>query len=182
MFNQENIYHYGNIIPTQKELDGMLADLKLFCIVFTAASCFFPERNIVPLRKVLTSLPPESRIRYKKGFSHYESWGRWTAASQAELCISLPDELRGKTGKLRMKFFARVPSFSYSINNAPPQEIKCRQWQEECFIPYSKEQSQKQTLNITFRFKNLSSPKDNNESSDERKLGIGIQQISFGSK
>ena len=123
-----------------------------------------------------------------EGFTYPESFGRWTSSSSASLMFRLNDNFNQNLDvKLKLRAFARknknldaevfVNNKKYADWHFTPQTSGA----QNKIIHIDKSLLKSGQINITFKFKELLSPKDLGINEDSRKLGLGLETMEITS-
>ena len=108
---------------------------------------------------------------FKKGWSHGESWGRWSDGEEAVIGLHLKDY---QAGKIRANFsiqhqLAINGNFRVVINgNQTAYEFK------NGMLSFPVEIKADKNLEIIFKFEKIKSPFEQGINAEKRKLGIGV--------
>lgn len=121
------------------------------------------------------------------GWTAAEPWGTWSIAPEAHTLFELPKTTAGDVRvRLESQAYASLIGLDQKVevyangklvaelNYTPQSNLGVREWTLK-----KSDLDQGKLLNLEFRIRDPRSPKDRGLSSDTRKLGIGIVEITF---
>ena len=108
---------------------------------------------------------------FKKGWSHGESWGRWSDGEEAVIRLSLKDYQRGKTQAIfSVKHQVAINDNFIVLVNGDETEYEYKRG----FLRFLVEIKKDNSLEIVFKFEQIKSLSEMGKSAETRKLGIGV--------
>lgn len=178
LYNFDSAQKAGSLmrIHNENELKDRLLSLG-YLEDFNDTTLIRPEQPIVFSKRIVNG---EKYI--KNGWSIQEKWGRWSNGSNAQLILPIPKEPINSLNILANAYVSPAHpklEIHISINGAKGRSYVLNKFENIISIPISTPKNLPQYLTVDFTFTNPISPKDLGLGSDDRKLGIGIKEISF---
>jgi len=179
------IYRYdseissGTITPTRNK-----NEFKDYLLSIGYLEDFDGNSLVRPGKPILFSQKIVDGEKYiKDGWSSQESWGRWTSGQKSQIRVPMPTE-HVKILRLKANAFVTenhpILKIGISINSGPVKLFEITQSKNlDLEIPIPARSTTTPYATIDFDIKNPASPKDLGMGSDDRKLGIGVKELTF---